>query len=69
MVEGCGATQGPRSKATLIEMIAAAGGTIRSALLQAGDMRIAIVPAARTLREVAAERREMTDLRRREALR
>ena len=47
-----------------IEMIAAAGGTIRSALLEAGDMRIAIVPAARALREVAAERREMTDLRR-----
>src|SRR5207244_11275222 len=52
-----------------IEMIAAAGGTIRSALLEAGDMRIAIVPAARALGEVAAERRQMTDLRRCEAKR
>src|SRR5256885_16142709 len=52
-----------------IEMIAAAGGTIRSALLQAGDMRIAVVPAARALCEVAAERGQMTDLRRCEAKR
>ena len=52
-----------------IEMIAAAGGTIRSALLEAGDMRVAIIPAARALREVAAERGEMTDLRRRKATR
>src|SRR5258708_7233309 len=52
-----------------IEMIAAAGGAIRSALLQAGDMRIAIVPAARALGEVAAERRQMTDLRRCESKR
>src|SRR5260370_18786311 len=52
-----------------IEMIAAAGGAIRSAFLQAGDMRIAIVPAARALGEVAAERRQMTDLRRCESKR
>src|SRR5712692_9532326 len=52
-----------------IEMIASAGGTIRSALLEAGDMRIAIVPAARALDEVAAERGQMTDLRRCEAKR
>ena len=52
-----------------IEMIAAAGGTIRSALLEAGDMRIAVVPAARALGEVAAERGQMTDLRRCEAKR
>ena len=50
-------------------MIADAGRTIRSALLQAGDMRIAKIPAARTLREIAAERREVTDLRRRQTLR
>src|SRR5947199_2382945 len=49
-----------------IEMIAAAGGTIRSALLETGDMRIAVIPAARALREVAAKGRQMTDLRRRE---
>src|SRR6266516_6381441 len=52
-----------------IEMIAAARGTIRSALLEAGDMRIAVVPAARALGEVAAERGQMTDLRRSEAKR
>src|SRR5580704_4884480 len=52
-----------------VEMIAAAGGTIRSALLQAGDMRVAIIPAARALGEIAAERREMTDLRGCETLR
>ena len=46
-----------------------AAGQSRSALLQAGDMRIAKIPAARTLREIAAERREVTDLRRRQALR
>ncbi len=38
MVEGCGATQGPRSKATPIEMIARSRRTIRSALLQAGNI-------------------------------
>ena len=53
----------------MIEMIARARGTIRPAFLEAGDVRIAVVPAARTLREVAAQRRQMTDLRRREALR
>src|SRR5258706_8763494 len=46
-----------------IEMIAAAGGAIRSALLQAGDMRIAVVPPAGALGEVAAERRQLTVLR------
>src|SRR3954451_19511807 len=52
-----------------VEMIAGAGGTLRSALLEARDMRIAKIPAARTLREVAAERGEMTDLRGRETKR
>src|ERR1700754_1038738 len=46
-----------------VEMIAGAGGTLRAAFLQAGDMRIAKIPAARTLGEIAAERGEMTDLR------
>src|SRR5258708_23124359 len=50
-------------------MIAAAGRTIRSAVLGAGDMRIAVVPAARALGEVAAERSKMTDLRSCEAKR
>src|SRR5439155_11552143 len=47
-----------------IEMIARSGRTIRSAFLEAGDVRIAVVPAARALGEVAAERCKMTDLRR-----
>src|SRR4051812_35069731 len=52
-----------------VEMITGAGGTIRSALLQAGELRTAKIPAARALREIAAERGEMTDLRGGEALR
>src|SRR5438270_1930155 len=52
-----------------VKMIAGAGGTLRSALLEARDVRIAKIPAARTLREVAAERGEMTDLRRRKTKR
>src|SRR6266403_2022979 len=60
---------GAEIEGNAIEMIAAAGGTVRSALLEAGDMRIAIVPAARALREVTAERGQMTDLRGREAKR
>ena len=38
-----------------VEMIARSRRTIRSALPEAGDIRIAVVPAARALREVAAE--------------
>src|SRR6185312_7952270 len=53
----------------VVEVIARSRRAIRAALLQAGDMRISKVPAARTLREVAAKRREVTDLRRRQALR
>src|SRR3954469_606053 len=52
-----------------VEMIAAACGTLRSALLQARKLRTAKIPAARTLREIAAERGEMTDLRGRETKR
>ena len=52
-----------------VEMIAGAGGTIRSAFLQAGYLRIAKIPAARALREIAAKRGEVTDLRRCESLR
>src|SRR5438552_17998968 len=52
-----------------VEMIAFARRAVGTALLQAGDMRIAKIPAARTLGEVAAEGREMTDLRRRETQR
>src|SRR5260370_29063491 len=50
-------------------MIAAAGRTIRSALLEAGDMRIAVVAAARAMGEVTAEGSKRTDLRSREAKR
>ena len=42
---------------------------IGAALLEAGDMRVAEIPAARALGEIAAERGEMADLRRREAAR
>src|SRR4051794_2420430 len=52
-----------------VEMIARTCRAVRSALLQAGDVRIAIIPAARALREIAAERGEMPDLRRRQTLR
>jgi plasmid stability protein len=52
-----------------IKMIARARRTIRAALLQADEGRIAVVPAARALREIAAERRQVPDLRRGEALR
>src|SRR3989442_591390 len=50
-----------------IEMIARPRRAIAAALFQAGDVRIAKVPAARTLREIATERGEVTDLRRGEA--
>ncbi len=52
-----------------VEMIARSCRAIRAALLQAGNVRIAKIPAARALREVAAERGEMTDLRRRQTKR
>src|SRR5215213_11092875 len=55
-VEGC-----------VIEMIAGSRRTVGPAFLQAGDMRIAKIPAARTLREIAAEGGEVADLRRRQA--
>src|SRR6202166_3277339 len=54
---------GAEIEGNAVEMIAAARGTVRAAFLEAGDMRIAIVPEARALREDAAERRQMTDLR------
>src|SRR5882724_5138543 len=47
-----------------VEMIARSSRAIAAALLQAGNVRIAKVPAARTLREIAAEGGEVTDLRR-----
>ena len=52
-----------------VEMIAGAGGTVGPAFLQAVDVRIAKIPATRALREIAAERGDMADLRRRETLR
>ena len=48
-----------------VEMIARARRTVRAALLEAVEMRIAEIPAARALREIAADRRQMPDLRRR----
>src|SRR5262245_8984615 len=47
-----------------VEMIARARRAVAAALFQAGDVRIAIIPTARALREIAAERGEMADLRR-----
>src|SRR6187200_1224367 len=55
---------GTKIECDAVEVIARPGRAIAAALLQTGDVRIAKVPAARTLREVAAERGEMTDLRR-----
>src|SRR5258708_39830277 len=49
-----------------VEVIAGSRRAIGAALLQAADMRIAKIPAARALGEVAAECGEMTDLRRRQ---
>src|SRR6185295_19825938 len=60
---------GAEVESDMIEMVARSGRTIRSALLQASDMRISKIPAARTLREIAAKRREVADLRRRQTLR
>jgi len=57
------------SALSALPMIARSRRTIRSAFLQAGDMRISKIPAARTLCEIAAESGEMTDLRRRQTLR
>src|SRR6185369_12166712 len=53
----------------VIEMIARSCRTVGPAFLKAGDMRISKIPAARTLREIAAEGGEVADLRRRQALR
>ena len=53
----------------VIEMVAGSRRTVGATFLEAGDLRIAEIPAARALREVAAERRHMPDLRRGEALR
>src|SRR6185295_16352081 len=60
---------GAEVESDMIEMVARSGRTIRSAFLQAGDMRISKIPAARTLREIATKRREVADLRRRQTLR
>ena len=73
--QGCGHRRGMRRHAGaeveghMIEMIARSRRTVGPAFLQAGDMRIAKIPAARTLREIAAEGGEVADLRRRQALR
>src|SRR5579883_2511545 len=48
-------------------MVAVAGRTIMSTLLEAGDMRIAKIPASRTLREIASQRRHVPDLWRRKS--
>src|SRR4029450_193248 len=60
---------GAEVESDMIEMVARSGRTIRSAFLQAADMRISKIPASRTLREIAAEGGEVADLRRRQALR
>src|SRR3954469_8055638 len=53
----------------MIEMIARSRRTVGPAFLQAGDMRISEIPAARTLREIAAKRCEVADLWRRQTQR
>src|SRR5215203_2947641 len=60
---------GPEIERDAVEVIACSRGAIAAALLQAVNMRIAKIPASRTLGEVAAKRREMTDLRRGKAKR
>src|SRR5271166_170124 len=57
----------PEIERNAIKVIALARRTVGAALLETGDMRVAVVPAARTLREIAAERRQTPDLRRRKA--
>ena len=52
-----------------VKMVALARRAFDPALFQAGDVRIAVVPAARTLGEIAAESGEMADLRRRQTAR
>ena len=52
-----------------VEMVAVASRTIGAAFLQASDVGVAKIPAARALREIAAERGEMADLRCGEACR
>src|ERR1700724_3369002 len=47
-----------------VEVIALARRTDSAALLEAGNVRVAIVPTARTLREVASKRCNMPYLRR-----
>src|ERR1700719_2572935 len=47
-----------------VEVIALARRTDSAALLEAGNVRVAIVPAARTLREIASKRCDMPYLRR-----
>src|SRR5262249_943274 len=59
----------PEIEGGVIEMIARSRRTLGAALLETADLRIAEIPAARTLSEVAAERCQMPDLRRSEALR
>jgi hypothetical protein len=48
----------------VIEMIARSRRAVGAALLETADLRIAEIPATRTLGEVAAERCQMPDLRR-----
>src|SRR5262245_19244527 len=52
-----------------VEMIARARRTIAAAFLQACDVRVAKVPAARTLGEIAAQSGEVADLRGRQTRR
>src|SRR5262245_10217753 len=49
-----------------VQVIAFARRTLLAAFPEAVEMRIAEIPAARALREIAADRRKVPDLRRRE---
>jgi hypothetical protein len=52
-----------------VEMVAAACRAVAAALLQTVDVGISKIPATRTLREIAAKRRNMPNLRSIKALR
>ena len=59
----------PEIEHDAVKMVAVAGRACAAALLEAGDVGVAVVPAARTLGEIAAEGGEMPDLRRRQTAR
>ena len=53
----------PEIEGDAIEVVALSRRTLSPALLETGEVRIAVVPTPRTLREIAAERGQLPDLR------